>query len=1071
MSNSNTHSNLQFECQDFFMLRTPLLPINKYLEVFNPDGKSDVEKLENINKKIVKLIEDPLIREAIAVASPSLCKSLPHIQEEKDSKKKKQALFSFIRFLIRMMTRPTPYGLFAGVSKGDFATHTKVKLTNYNQFKKRVRPDMEWLYEIIKLLESNPMVINQVKVFFNQATYIHGDRLKLSYHTMLGKQSNEAEEIESVNVRFSDALEEVKKLTQNSITFSQLQLQLQKKYEDVPLVVIEEFLKTLITQEILLTELRPPLVNTSTFDYLMNTISSIEGIDEFKKSLGEISNLISDYNSTSIGKGEKLYNHINSKMSKLVENTTSNIQVDLALGDNNEINLNKNIKNEIESVANLFWEISLQNSYSPLTEYRNAFIEKYGVYQEVPLLELLDRDMGLGVPATYESSHRNGLYHPIHGEESNQQKLITSWALEAIYNREHEINLTDEKLAKLRDSNKKVQHIKASSMELYFTLASNSSEEIDAGNYQLTLSPNPGSNAVGQTFGRFMDLFSDDDSLRSELKKVQQENNLFYKEAIHAELVYLPNKGRTANIATTGSVKPYEIAIGTMASKDESHVIPLSDLYIGAAHNHFYIYSKKLDREIIPTTSHMLNTQLGPSIFRFLSDIIQEREGSWSKINFGKLEDSPMLPRIRLGKVILSPARWLLKHDFLNVNNNSFTEWTHAFKEWQKNWNVPQYIYLVEFDNRLLLDLNNPLHLEIVKQELDKVGKDRALKLIEIEGDIDAHWVEGSDGKYIMEGVFPLVRKQEVSKSTSQISLDNNYIRRNAYIPYQQRVKFLGSDWLFIKLYGMSEREEEFLSEELKPWIENCKDKNWADYLFFMRYSDPEPHIRLRFHGDPDLLIHQGIPEIITWTNDLKIKGLLNRLVIDAYDPEIERYGGNALIGHAEKLFYTDSNIVLEWLKWKKTDTPEVSTELFGVVSTIHYLEGFNLSFEEQLAWLERYVDYKKHLKEFRKNRNTYMKYGNSQDDWQTLRSVPEGESLYRLLKLRNETTMEYLAAINQVKLADNLSNDFNDIVASVIHLHLNRLVGIDREREDKIMTLAYHTLRNLRYTREIAHA
>ncbi len=64
---------------------------------------------------------DQVIRESILVASKNLYETMNSFAEGKTIKKKEQFLNSLYKYVIRMSTRPTPFGLFSGVGFGRMA--------------------------------------------------------------------------------------------------------------------------------------------------------------------------------------------------------------------------------------------------------------------------------------------------------------------------------------------------------------------------------------------------------------------------------------------------------------------------------------------------------------------------------------------------------------------------------------------------------------------------------------------------------------------------------------------------------------------------------------------------------------------------------------------------------------------------------------------------------------------------------------------------------------------------------------------------------------------------------------
>ena len=87
--------------------------------------------------------------------------------------------------------------------------------------------------------------------------------------------------------------------------------------------------------------------------------------------------------------------------------------------------------------------------------------------------------------------------------------------------------------------------------------------------------------------------------------------------------------------------------------------------------------------------------------------------------------DYEYCPRIVYKHVIIRPETWVISKDILNLVNGSREEFNQKFIEFRQKWNVPRYVLLTEFDNRLLLDLENPLHVNevysIVKKENNRI--------------------------------------------------------------------------------------------------------------------------------------------------------------------------------------------------------------------------------------------------------------------------------------------------------------------------------------------------------------
>jgi thiopeptide-type bacteriocin biosynthesis protein len=121
-----------------------------------------------------------------------------------------------------------------------------------------------------------------------------------------------------------------------------------------------------------------------------------------------------------------------------------------------------------------------------------------------------------------------------------------------------------------------------------------------------------------------------------------------------------------------------------------------------------------------------------------------------------------------------------------------------------------------------------------------------------------------------------------------------------------------GSEWLFVKLYAGVATADQMLRETVAPVVREAVDRGLTDRWFFVRYVDPQPHLRVRFHGAPDALLGSVWPLLQAAAAPLLDDGRIRRLTIDTYEREVERYGGPAGIELAEQVFHADSDAVLE---------------------------------------------------------------------------------------------------------------------------------------------------------------
>ncbi|MCP1308120.1 lantibiotic dehydratase [Paenibacillus tyrfis] len=1041
---SPTRFGSLFTTLPFFMIRMPLLPLESFRTI--REGDFYIDSLQ-------RLLDTDYVQEAIAVASPSLYEALPHLERRTDERKTKQAASSALKYISRMSTRPTPFGLFAGVAVGGFADTTDVRLNPTEYYRKRTRPDMEWLLQVVHRLEQRPEIVRQLRVTRNDAVQYTGGRLELLYPTMAG-QAKQAEsgQDNKISVRATPPAVYALELADQPVKFEELIRKLAFRYgnEGTDEQVIADFLWTLFTKEFLISELRPPLTGGSPLDYAIGRLELIQGADEEKGLLSHVRTLIQEYDACPLGEGTVLYRDFTKLMRQHGE-TASVVQVDLALSSQ-KIELNRSIGEEAARVGEILWRLSQsQRGFAHLKEYHTRFLEKYGDCCDVPIMELLNEETGLGVPASY-------LVSPFSRKEESSEK--TKRAIEwerltmeklagALLQRQMEIELTDELIERLTDRDQGEDEA-PDSIEVYLEVIASSPEAIDKGDYMLALGPNPGSLEAGSTFGRFLDMF--DDETRNKVQQIRSRQQQSRPGAIFVEASYIPQYGRTANVMLAPNLRDFEISIGTNSAAGK---IPLrlDDILVSATSERLYLKSASMGKEVVVTAGHMLNFQQSPPVYRFMRELSFEGVRTWQPFEWGRLEQFVFLPRVRYGRTILSPAKWnLYPHNVSSAGKMGIDgEWHERFAAWKNEWMVPRYVYMVYTDHRILLDLENKEFIDEVRKEL---LANQHVVFHEMTGSFEERWVSGTGGRYNMECVVQLEKRQDSSRSVPISPIVKTCSK-------EEMVKLPGSDWLFVKLYGGEDRQDEFITGAIVEFAESALQNEAVDSWFYMRYKDPAPHIRLRFHGQPNVLLGKLLPSLHDWANACMKEGLIQKLSIDTYEREVGRYGGLACISDAERVFFGDSRAAAALIRLLRYTSNEWPNYVVAAASAIQIMSEFGLNYSEQLDVLNRMIDKNDYRDDYRPWRREMISVLGS-DQWQELRKRPGGETILQSFEHRSAALRAYGERVAEEKRNRRLWNETPNIISSLMHMHCNRLLGINQDLEKKSLAFAGHALDSL---------
>ncbi|RZK61412.1 MAG: hypothetical protein EOO85_33465, partial [Pedobacter sp.] len=146
-------------------------------------------------------------------------------------------------------------------------------------------------------------------------------------------------------------------------------------------------------------------------------------------------------------------------------------------------------------------------------------------------------------------------------------------------------------------------------------------------------------------------------------------------------------------------------------------------------------------------------------------------------------------------------------------------------------------------------------------------------------------------------------------------------------------------------------KSNKLLTEVIKPFWQLVQKRKWATTMFFIRYQDPDYHLRVRFRIDTT-----KIDQLIrAWTKLIQKyqeAGLVHSVQIATYFPEIERYTPE-LIEAYEQLFAADSALVLDWLTTEQPSTAD-SRYRFAIASVQAVLDDFNWSLQARVNLFQR---------------------------------------------------------------------------------------------------------------------
>src|SRR5262249_13794663 len=98
----------------------------------------------------------PDLRDALFVASPDLDEFFEVWRQAPESKRGLRVEQALVRYFSRMAGRPTPFGLFAGVSVGELHGETHLAIEGRAAYQRHSRLDMDYLFALTDALGRDP---------------------------------------------------------------------------------------------------------------------------------------------------------------------------------------------------------------------------------------------------------------------------------------------------------------------------------------------------------------------------------------------------------------------------------------------------------------------------------------------------------------------------------------------------------------------------------------------------------------------------------------------------------------------------------------------------------------------------------------------------------------------------------------------------------------------------------------------------------------------------------------------------------------------------------------------------
>jgi thiopeptide-type bacteriocin biosynthesis protein len=524
--------------------------------------------------------------------------------------------------------------------------------------------------------------------------------------------------------------------------------------------------------------------------------------------------------------------------------------------------------------------------------------------------------------------------------------------------------------------------------------------------------------------------FSDNDDIAEITRRIAGHESLRNPDVIFAEInCRMP--GKHYNLHRRTKTYSHEICIGFSGIRPED--ISINELHLFMDSGEIILYCPRLKSRIIPRLSSAYNYRHNNlPVFKFLCDL--QFEGI--KHNYGFqlkniFPDLTFFPRITYKETIIELACWKLDKRVVNsFKQKDKPVCLTMLRQLISDLSIPAHVRILEFDTYLVFDLSKGAEMLFFVDFLQTMDKEVILQ------------------------EYPFLEQNGNPKAHSQFValIQNENASYAGTTPPPERPRSLPDktdplNWHFLKIYCHPNRIHELLTKHIQPAAKKLVTAGTIKKWFYIIYNDPEPHIRLRLNLKDQLSmisLMNGLKNLYSLQNH----GLIKEIVQAPYQPEYERYGITQ-IGSAEALFFYDSEFCTSILKITDQYKPEY---FYWLAYSVHQiLEQNNWDQQKKIDFMHR------------------LSFGGFQEFRDTPKLQHEINQSYRshagafkyfMTKSTDRSKINLAGKPFYRQLGVYLKNPpkkhMDDIIADIIHMHLNRLFNASSRFQEAIL---YHWL------------
>jgi thiopeptide-type bacteriocin biosynthesis protein len=932
------------------------------------------------------------------------------------------------KYLNRFSFRPTPFGLFAGVSLIRWDNQTNLNVQAIRQEDIVIMPDQTYVLKLSQELRDKEL---ETAGLYEPNPTLYRLLEELRFISSESNDRNQTRNYLLQSVEYSGILKDL-------VAYCTVPKSSEKIIKEIcrlancTVEIGEDYFQFLTDEQFLVSRFRP---NISGPGYLELLLSHAEQTGNCSQRMFKVGRLLTEMKTVK-GIEAPYFRQLNGRLNELlVSNPKDSGQNQFNVLLNRRIDsgsLSTDWQGKISDALYALRILCPNETILSMEQFVKTF-QKDFEGRSLELLYALDPEVGIGYYVT-EPDRDSQLLETLNiaprknQDNSGKWTAAHSFLLEKWHEaREHRaavIRLAEEELAALNPQADDLEFLGFSMLFRTF-------------NEQLYIESLGGINAPA-LMGRFT---IGDQKITNAARKMAQQQEADNPEIIFAEILHLTGS-HTDNVNRREVIWSYDLPVTAASSQPADRQLSLADLRIRVEHNKVVLYSEKHQKVVIPRLTSAYNHNIDKlPLFRFLADLSYQYGRNGFSLNLRRFFPGlSYYPRIEYKACILELATWVISEDRIkSLLQSDVTRLMAEFETLAEELKLPPVFSFSEGDQQLVFFRNREQDVLFfagcIKQKKEVVLKEY---LLEKPGNAILSSTNGES--FVNQFNAYLIPQKPAPVPPLKTFIPSGDKVKRKYIP--------GSEWLYLKIYTSKIGSKRLLLK-IMPLIRRKYAGGPIRKWFFIRYEDHAPHIRLRMQ-----ILPQDISEILI-AFKRKLEDGINQHVIreyqvDVYSRELERYQA-AGIEPTESFFWASSELALKFLKLSGKGDGLLNYEV-ALLTVMEMIRTFlpetdaQLQFaaDSSLLFFPEFDEKKLRIEMDKKYRELVP----------GIKRLLSDAGFLQATGLVN-VNRRFVQALNS--LYRGLATDENgkeDLLRSVIHMHLNRLFTDDARKQE--MTVYY---------------